>query len=245
MDPEEVLRALDLTESESTVYLTLLRNGPGTASAISKQASIHRRLAYDVVESLTEKGLLSYVDEEQRRVYKPVTPERLHELVDERRSDLQELAEQVDAVLPELMAHYTAEQEDREVKVLQGKEGVKQLFNDELRTEEPIHVIGSPKESEELLEFFLPSWTRQREEQGIMLKGIFEHGMRGMVGEHDPIECRFLPEDHGQTTSIAIYGDTVGITFWLDDPLVIMIRDGDAADSFMSYFELVWAAAEP
>lgn len=244
MEPGEVLKELDLTESESTVYMTLLRNGEDTASAVAKQAGIHRRLAYDVVESLTEKGLVSYVDEENRRVYKATSPERLHELIEDKRTDLEELEEQVDAVLPDLMAHFTAEKDDRDVKVLQGKEGIKHLFNDELREGETIYLIGSPEESEDILKYFLPSWTAKRQDKDIKIKGVFEHRMRGMVGEHEPIEHRYLPEDYKSSVSMAIYGSKVGIIFWIDNPLVIMIEDQDAADSFMSYFDLVWESAE-
>jgi hypothetical protein len=66
-----------------------------------------------------------------------------------------------------------------------------------------------------------------------------------MVGERAPVEDRYLPEGQESSVSIAIYGDTVGITFWIDQPLVIMIEDQAAADSFMGYFQLVWEAAEP
>ncbi len=244
MEPEEVLADMDLTESESTVYMTLLRNGADTASAVSKKAGVHRRLAYDVMESLTEKGLVSYVDEENRRVYEATNPERLQELIEEKRADLTELEERVDAVLPDLMAHFTAEQDERDVKVLQGKEGIKHLFNDELREGETIYLIGSPEESEDILQYFLPTWTKKRQENGIKIKGVFEHRMRGMVGEHEPIEHRYLPEGYKSSVSMCIYGSRVGIIFWIDNPLVIMIKDRQAADSFMSYFELVWASAE-
>jgi len=245
MDPETVLQELDLSESETSVYLALLRKGPDTASAVAKKADMHRRLAYDVMESLTEQGLVSYVDKENRRIYKPASPERLQEIVEDRRQDLNELENRIDAVLPDLLTHFNAEQDGREVKVLQGKEGVKHLFNDELReADDTIYVIGSPEESEELLEYFLPTWTDRRVEKGIKIKGVFEDGMRGMVGEHGELADRYLPEGHTSDVSICIYGNKAGIIFWIDNPLVIMIDDADAADSFMSYFDLVWDAAE-
>jgi len=39
---------------------------------------------------------------------------------------------------------------------------------------------------------------------------------------------------------MAVYGDKVGITFWLKDPLVIMINDQQAAQSFHNYFKIIW-----
>lgn len=244
LDP--VLKRLDLTDTEINLYKTLLREGEGTASALAKQADIHRRLAYDKVASLQEKGLVSYVDRENKRIYKPTDPHRLEELVEDRREQLNELEHQVQDLLPELMTHFEAETDDREVRVLEGKDAIKQLFNDQLRkADDTIYLMGSPRESEELLKYFLPSWTERRRDKGITIKGVFEHRMRDEVGEHGPIEDRYLPEDHDSTVSISIYGDTVGIIFWIDHPLVIMIDDPDAAQSFMSYFQLMWEAAEP
>lgn len=241
----DALRDLGLTEAEEQLYIALLRNGEGTASALAKKAGVDRRLAYDKIEALQEKGLVSYIDREQKRVYKPTNPERLRELVEDRREGLNELEARIDDVLPEMMRHFTAEKEEREVRVLQGKDAIKQLFNDQLReADDTIHLMGSPEESEELLEYFLPSWTKQRQERGIEIKGVFEHRMKGEVGDHPPIETRFLPPGHDSKVSISIYGEKVGIIFWIQDPLVIMIEDPEAADSFMSYFDLMWAGAE-
>lgn len=240
-----MLKELGLSDAEAEVYLTMLRTGEGTASALAKRADLHRRHTYDVVNALTEKGLATYIDEEQRRVYKPADPHRLRELVSEERERVNELDEQVGAVLPELLNHFSAEQEEREVRVLEGKDAIKQLFNAQLReADDKIYLIGSPMEAEEQLQYFLPSWTERRREEDVTIKGVFEHAMRGEVGEHGPIEDRYLPEDVTSTVSISIFGDSVGIIFWIDDPLVIMIDDPAAADSFMTYFHLVWASAK-
>ncbi len=245
-DVVDVLTALGLSDAEAEVYLTMLRKGPGTASKLATRAGLGRRHTYDVVNALTEQGLASYVDKENKRVYKPVQPERLRELVQEEREELNELDERVAAVLPQLVAQFEADTAEREVRVLEGKDGIKQLFNDQLRqADDTIHLIGSPVEAEEVLEYFLPSWTERRQEQGVKIKGVFEDQMRGQVGDHPPIETRFLPEGHASKVSISVYGETVGIIFWIDDPLVIMIEDAQAARSFMSYFHLVWAGAEP
>ncbi|MFB6144068.1 MAG: TrmB family transcriptional regulator, partial [Candidatus Nanohaloarchaea archaeon] len=228
---EEVLEQLGLSESGRKLYTTLLREGEGTASGIAKKAGVNRRLAYDRFENLCEKGLVSYVDREDTRYYKPANPERLRELVEDRRSRLEELESEVESVIPQAMKQFNAEKDSREVRVMTGKEAIKRLFNDELREGETIHLIGSPEQSEQILEYFLPSWTRKRAEKGIKIKGIFEHSMRGMVGEHGPLEDRYLPEGEDSKVSIAVYGEKVGIVFWIEDPLVLMIEDSEAAES--------------
>ncbi|MDY6777373.1 MAG: helix-turn-helix domain-containing protein [Candidatus Nanohaloarchaea archaeon] len=245
MEPSDILSDLDLTESETKLYLTLLREGQGTASKLAKKAGIGRRLAYDQIDSLKDKGLVSYIDKENKRIYKPTNPKRLEEIVEDRKQDLEELESQVESLLPQLMRQYNADADERDVKILEGKSGIKQLFNDQLReAEDVIYLIGSPIESEEVLEHFLPSWTKKRKEQGVKIRGIFEQQMRGEVGENAPLDGRFLPEGHDSKVSISIYGDKAGIIFWIEEPLVIMIEDEKAAESFKSYFTLIWEAAE-
>ncbi len=241
---EEVLKELDLSDSEIDLYRALLNHGEDTASGLAKKSGVNRRLAYDQIQLLEDKGLVSYIDRENKRVYKPAEPRRLEEILEEKRKDLDETRSKLDEVLPQLEKKFESHSEEREVKVFEGKEGIKKLFNDELRNGETIHLIGSPAESEELLEYFLPTWTEKRVEKDIGIKGVFENSMRGEVGEHGGVEAKFLPEDHSSDVSIAIYGNKVGITFWIRNPLVIMIEDREAADSFMSYFHLTWKAAE-
>ncbi|MFB6100187.1 MAG: TrmB family transcriptional regulator [Candidatus Nanohalobium sp.] len=240
METEEVLEELDLTDSEKEIYLSLLKSGEGTATELAKRSGVQRRLAYDVTDSLADKGLISYVDKENRRVYKPLSPENLRQLVEDRKREIEEKQRKLEEAMPQLEKYYDSSTDERDVKVMEGKEGVKQLFNDEVRVGETIYLLGSAVESEEMLEYFLPTWTEKRQEKGVKIKGVFENQMRGQVGEHEPIECRFLPEGYDSKVSITIYGEKVGIVFWIPNPLVILIEDGKAAESFKNYFDLVW-----
>ena len=245
MDPEEILEELELTDSERKIYMELLKSGEGTATALAKRSGVQRRLTYDVTAALAEKGLISYVDRENKRIYKPCNPENLEQMLEDRKIDLEEKQQKLEDAMPNLQKFYDSEKEGRDVKVLEGKEGVKQLFNDEIRQGETIHLLGSAIESEDMLEYFLPSYTRKRQDRDIKIKGIFEHKMKGVVGEHEPIEHRYLPEGYNSKVSICIYGDKVGIIFWIDNPLVIMIEDSQAAESFLNYWKLVWEKSNP
>lgn len=243
---EDVLKKIDLTESEAKLYRTLMMEGEGTASSIANKAGIGRRLAYDKFRSLVDQGLVSYIDKDNKRIYRPNNPEKLREKVRERKKALQRLEKEVESIIPQLMKQFQNSSSEREIRVLEGKDGIKQLFEDQLRESEgEIKIIGSPIEAEDLLEHFLPTWTKRRAEKDIDIEGVFEHEMRGMIGNREATtNARFLPEGHKSNVSISIYGDRAGIIFWLENPLVILIEDREAAESFESYFKLVWEAAE-
>ena len=57
----EQLYESGLTKNESKIYLTLLEIGPSHAGLISRKSGLHRRVVYDTLEMLTQKGLIGYI----------------------------------------------------------------------------------------------------------------------------------------------------------------------------------------
>ena len=55
----ELQETLDFDELESKIYLTLLRTGPITASALAKDLNIDRAITYRTVERLVDKNIIS------------------------------------------------------------------------------------------------------------------------------------------------------------------------------------------
>lgn len=52
----QLLKSFNFTESESKVYISLLKNGAGTGYEISKNSSVPRSKVYNILEILMEKG---------------------------------------------------------------------------------------------------------------------------------------------------------------------------------------------
>jgi len=241
---EEVLKKLGLSETETKMYLALLREGEGTAGHIADEAGVNRRLGYDSLRKLEKKGLVSFVAENEKKIYRPMEPRKLRYLLLSRMEELRSVADEIENLIPRLERYYEEKKEERRIRVLSGKEGIKALFRDELEEGKTIHLIGTPKYSEEILKYFLPSFTSERVRKGILIKGIFDSDMREEVSKYRLIEARFLPEGWLSPVNISIYGEKIGIIFWLRKPMVIMIEDKDAASSFLRYFKMLWKTAE-
>ena len=58
---KDALSNLGLSERESSVYLALLELGQTTTGPLSKKSSIPNSKIYEVLNSLEEKGLVSWV----------------------------------------------------------------------------------------------------------------------------------------------------------------------------------------
>ena len=63
------LKEAGLTNNEDLVYNALIDLGPSLAGRISRKTGLHRRTVYDVTETLIQKGLVSYILENNRRIF--------------------------------------------------------------------------------------------------------------------------------------------------------------------------------
>ena len=95
----DILQELGLSITESKVYLALLDLGSGLAGEITKKSQINRTNVYDALERLIEKGLVSYVVSANRKIFEPVNPERLKEILEEKEENLKK-------ILPELQLKF-------------------------------------------------------------------------------------------------------------------------------------------
>ena len=119
----ERLQKIGLNPNEIKIYLTLLRLGEAKAGEISKESQINRTTTYDSIERLIEKGLVSYSIEANRKIFKPVSPERLLD-------DLKEKQKIVEKSLPELNELFNKSKEKEESDIYKGKKGIRSILND-------------------------------------------------------------------------------------------------------------------
>ena len=87
---EEMVSSLEkvgLTKIEARVYMVLLKHGSVKAGKIAREANLNRTTTYDALKRLLEKGLASYVIQENRKYFQPVEPQRLVEFIKEKETE--------------------------------------------------------------------------------------------------------------------------------------------------------------
>ncbi len=77
------LVSLGFSEKEANVYLALLELGSRTVSPIARSANINRTTAYDILETLVAKGLVSISGKEPVQEYVAESPEKVLKLIEE------------------------------------------------------------------------------------------------------------------------------------------------------------------
>jgi sugar-specific transcriptional regulator TrmB len=80
----EILTEIGLSQNEAKIYENLLNLGESNIAQIALKSKIHRRNVYDNIDRLIEKGLIYQVIGKGDSTYKPVDPNKLSEIINEK-----------------------------------------------------------------------------------------------------------------------------------------------------------------
>lgn len=234
---EKILFELGLGRNEARVYLALLRYGSMQLRDVTKTAGLYRQNALESLAKLQARGLANVAYTGKRKVYSAAPPSRLKALLEEKQRGL-------DAALPGLLA-MTANAEKPEIDVLEGREGLKAILDDEISTGRTLHVIQSSVSVDAPAGSYLQISRERRWRAGIMMKIIYskkDAAFGRQAAKYPRTQVRYLGEDFGSTT-IDVYGDRTVLIFG-DAPAIIRIRDREVAKRFLAFFSMSWERAE-
>ncbi|VVB60634.1 HTH-type sugar sensing transcriptional regulator TrmBL1 [uncultured archaeon] len=229
-----VLKDIGLDDYEIKVYLALLQEGASAAMAISRKTKVERTTVYRVLESLIDKGLASFIVENEVKKFKAVEPEKL--LV-----QLREKEEELKKVLPELNNLSKLKGTEPNIEIYRGLSGVKSMIRDILVLKKDYVTILAEKELDELSLFFR-LFMKSIEKENIHERALIKEGSRTYKSKNT--EIRYLPKNHRYSTGFGVCGNLVGIVLLAEPFLAIKIESKELADTFRSYFEILWKVAK-
>ncbi len=114
MDVKKTLEKIGLTEGESKVYLALLQIGQSTAGPIVEKSGISNSKSYIILSKLEKKGLVSEILVDGVKEFIPTNPQRLIEILNEKKDEIDDLKKSVENSLP----YFNVLQSMHEKKVL-------------------------------------------------------------------------------------------------------------------------------
>lgn len=234
-----MLEEAGLSATEAKVYLALLELGSSLAGEITKKAEINRTNAYDALERLSKKGLVTYVISANRKVFEPLPPERLHELAKEKE-------ERIKGLLPELNLRFKESKAKEEATIFKGKKGIKSAYELLLKEKKEILVYGAESRFADMLPAYYTEWHERRARGGIALKIMFNEKVRErkIKEKLKSAKLKFLPAGYDFPSTILISGEITITVVWTAMPFAFLIRSKDAVKSQINFFELLWRTAK-
>lgn len=233
--PQEVLENLGFSPNEIKIYLTLNDNGSKKAGTISKLAKIDRSSCYNGLKNLLQKGLVSYVLIGQVKWFQATGPKSLLSYIKEQEQDIKE-------ILPELEQRHKISKVEGQVRLFKGIKGVKSVFYDIIKKGEDNFAFGSEGQFSKRIPEFAAQFIRLKKENNIKTKMVVRKGRKeknDRLSEH-----RYLDYTIESPAVTNIYGDSIAIIIWTDEPEAIIIENEAAAKAYKSYFEILWQQSE-
>lgn len=240
-----VLEALGLAGNEIKVYLALLEMGSCPAGNLIKKIGMHRAAVYDVIDLLIEKGLVSYSIKANRKYFEAQNPSRLLEYLDAKKEELNQKEKELKELIPELQSKRQLTKEEQEGNVYKGKKGLKSIFEDILNDKKPWFVFGATGKFKEIFHAYYIHFHNRRAKLKIPLKIIFSEEIKKQKREKELklSKIKYLPDSYITPSTTFVYGDKVAIINWSVEPMAFLMRSKQVADSYKSFFDVLWKFA--
>lgn len=237
---EKTLKLI-LTDNEIKVYTALLELGESLASKIGEKIGMNRTHVYDILESLINKGLVSYVIKNNRKFFRAANPNKLYDYLKEKEKRIKEQEVKIKEIIPNLLALQKPKEEKTITEIYHGKEGIKTIYNDILRKVKEYYVLGATGKIAEMLKYYFPQHERQRVKKKVKLKLLFNKSLRKkeIATKRKFAEIRFLPKEFSSPIPTTIYENRIVILIWTE-PLAIVIENKEVTNTYKKYFDLLW-----
>lgn len=237
-----LLENFGLDEKESKVYLACLEFGKASINQISKKSGLKRTTVYHIVEPLLAKGLLSKLEEEKSQKFLAESPEILLAMLKDREKEIL-------GSMPDLLAITNTGNEFKpEVKFYQGKEGLKAVYEDTLRScEKGDEILNclSVEGSYSILPDYIFRYMKKRISKGIKMRAIGRDSesirKRKANDKKELRHIKIVPKEQMPVTiEKNIYKDKVALMNFRGFLFGIIVKSPQIANSERAIFNLLW-----
>ncbi|MFH0701365.1 MAG: helix-turn-helix domain-containing protein [Candidatus Woesearchaeota archaeon] len=230
-----ILENLGLSQGEIKVYLTLLETGSTKVGTIIEKSGMASSAVHNSVNSLIDKGLITYIKKGKIKHYQAVPPKLLLEFVEDKKRKIQE-------ILPELELKQKLAEERQEAEIFEGTKGVITMLNllieDAKKGEEYLFfAINVPKQNEEIQKFFL-NYDLKRKEKGLVVKGIAPKEEKKLFEGRKYLQMKYtnLPIP----SNISICNRKICFFTWETKPVGYLIKSRQLSQIHAEYFKNMW-----
>ena len=249
----ETLRKIGFSEKEAMIYVQLIRLGAQAVSVISEKTGINRTTTYDIIESLTKKGLIASIKKGSVTYFKALDPKQLLNYLEREKTEqtkkIEKQQHEIKALLPALISLENPESTKPKVTFYEGEKGMRQAYEDTLTSSETILAYANVEDMHKGLPNFFPDYYRRRGiEKKIHIKAIFPDNKisidRHKKDKPENRESLLIPsKKYNFSPEINVYDDKVLYASWREK-MAIIIKSKEIADFHKQMYKLCWRQAK-
>lgn len=230
-----ILENLGLSKGEIKVYLTLLRLGSTKVGGIIEKSDMASSAVHNSVNSLIDKGLISYTKSGKIKYYQVVPPKQLVDFIEDKKKEILK-------ILPELEAEQKLSKEKQEAEIFLGKKGVIAMLNlfidDARKGDEYLFFAVNVKEQNKEIQEFFEKYDLKRKEKELIVKGLAPKEMRSLFEKREFLRMRYIT--FPIPSNISVFKNKIAFFSWGEKPVGYLITSQQIADIFRAFFQEIW-----
>jgi HTH-type transcriptional regulator, sugar sensing transcriptional regulator len=238
-----ILEDLGLTRAEISIYIALLELGSTSAGSILDKSKLQNSVVHRALNSLIEKGLVSYIMQGKHKVYQATDPENFDDFIDDKRKRFHQL-------LPELKQKQSFAQESNAATIYKGIRGINEVYTKILNScgNEYLTYGGGKQVCYAVMgEHWWKNLHTKRISKKLPSRQVFDESIRTFgeqLRRRSKSQVRFLSQEFEQLTETVICGNYVAIVIFTEDPYALLIENEAVIESYKKNFEILWKKAK-
>lgn len=239
-----IIMKFDISPTGAKVYLALLELGKSSADKLAKRVGTYKSNVYDALDRLMDRGLATYIIEENKTLYIPTNPEKLTNVVEETKQKIiaryEELRNSLEQIMPKLLSSYNSVKEKDLFEVYKGKKAYKAMILDILR-ENPKYWKGFGNlQVQEFFKIDFPKWFKKVKFRLFATKSELVLKRLAEARKSTRVEIKWLPEDLYMPIVWTLFGDNLLILLYEPDILALRIKSEQIVKTFSNQFDYLW-----
>lgn len=230
-----VLEEFGLSKGEIKIYLALLESGETKVGFIIEKSGMASSAVHNSLNTLLEKGLVSYIKKGKIKHYKAVSPGQLLNFIENKKKRILE-------ILPELELKQKKSEEKQEAEIFEGTKGIIAMLNliikDVKKGDDYLFFAVNVNEHNKEIQDFFSVYDIKRKEKGLIINGLAKQEFKAFFIKRKFLKMRYtnLPIP----SNISLCNNRVALFSWEDRPIGYLIESKQIADIFRNFFYEVW-----
>lgn len=238
------LSAAGLNDTEANVYKTLLSKKEWRPTEIAKIVGESRTNTYKILDDLTKLGLAEKYDKNKKIHYKANHPSRLLELAQERRTKMLESEKVLETNAQNLLSDYIKTHEQPGVQFYTGFDGLKYVYEDQVRDKHPVYFILTPKAItyygfERMTQLRMLAAEAKIPRYALTPDNTYATNYESSDKANSLFRTWLKDSDYNAAVEWGVYGDKVYLVTFGEEAITMIIDSPMVAESFMQIFKLL------
>ncbi len=230
-----ILEEIGLSKGEVSVYFSLLRLGETKVGNIIEKSGMASSAVHNSVNTLIEKGLVSYIKKGKIKFYQAIPPKQILGFIEDKKKKFLK-------ILPELELQQKKAEEKQDAEIFESTKGIISMLNilieDTRRGDEYLFFAINVKEINEEIQEFFEMYDAKRKARGLIVNGLSSKDLKKLFIKRKILKMKYV--DFPIPSNISICKDRIAFFSWGEKPVGYLIKSKQIAEMYKKYFKDVW-----